>query len=174
MNPSMHAKKTPLAPWPTRLAIYCLSASLAGQPVIISAQTIVSGTTATQHITANNGMPIINIATPSVKGVSHNQFNQFNVNSQGLILNNAKAINSTQLAGFIDANPNLQAGNTANLIVNEVISANRSQLNGYTEVAGQAANVILANPYGISCNGCGFINTPRATLTTGIPTLQNG
>ncbi|MFS2097307.1 filamentous hemagglutinin N-terminal domain-containing protein, partial [Pseudomonas sp. Pseusp11] len=42
------------------------------------------------------------------------------------------------------------------------------------EVAGQSARVIVANPYGISCNGCGFINTPRVTLTTGKPVLDNG
>jgi len=27
----------------------------------------------------------------------------------------------------------------------------------------------VANPYGITCNGCGFINTPNVTLTTGKP-----
>ncbi|MDY7568963.1 hypothetical protein RGV32_03770 [Pseudomonas sp. CCC4.1] len=27
----------------------------------------------------------------------------------------------------------------------------------------------MANPYGITCNGCGFINTPNVTLTTGKP-----
>ncbi|EKO4270051.1 contact-dependent inhibition toxin CdiA, partial [Escherichia coli] len=29
-----------------------------------------------------------------------------------------------------------------------------------------------ANPYGITCDGCGFINTPRATLTTGRPVMN--
>ncbi|SFW90445.1 adhesin HecA family 20-residue repeat-containing protein, partial [Pseudomonas sp. NFACC09-4] len=48
------------------------------------------------------------------------------------------------------------------------------QLRGYTEVAGKSAHVIVANPYGITCNGCGFINTPRATLTTGKPVVENG
>ncbi len=45
-------------------------------------------------------------------------------------------------------------------------------MQGYTEVAGKAANVIVANPYGITCNGCGFINTPNVTLTTGKPQLD--
>ncbi|EOU9832439.1 TPA: contact-dependent inhibition toxin CdiA, partial [Escherichia coli] len=48
----------------------------------------------------------------------------------------------------------------------------RSLLQGYTEVAGKAANVIVANPYGITCDGCGFINTPHATLTTGRPVMN--
>ncbi|ENZ8451362.1 hemagglutinin repeat-containing protein, partial [Escherichia coli] len=43
---------------------------------------------------------------------------------------------------------------------------------GYTEVAGKAANVMVANPYGITCDGCGFINTPHATLTTGRPVMN--
>ncbi|EGT5746599.1 Contact-dependent inhibition of growth factor CdiA, partial [Cronobacter dublinensis subsp. dublinensis] len=31
---------------------------------------------------------------------------------------------------------------------------------------------MVANPYGITCNGCGFINTPNVTLTTGKPTFD--
>ncbi|MFP8009644.1 filamentous hemagglutinin N-terminal domain-containing protein, partial [Pseudomonas aeruginosa] len=50
------------------------------------------------------------------------------------------------------------------LILNQVTGGNRSTLAGYTEVAGQSARVIVANPHGITCQGCGFINTPRATL----------
>lgn len=42
-------------------------------------------------------------------------------------------------------------------------------VDGHIEVAGAKADVILANPYGITCSGCGFINTDRATLTTGTP-----
>src|SRR6185436_14105369 len=46
---------------------------------------------------------------------------------------------------------------------------NPSLLRGYTEVAGNRADVVVANPNGITCNGCGFINTSRGTLTTGLP-----
>ncbi|MHB1117843.1 hemagglutinin repeat-containing protein [Sideroxydans sp.] len=60
------------------------------------------------------------------------------------------------------------------MILNEVTSTNRSQLNGYTEVAGQRAEVIIANPNGITCNGCGFINTSRGVLTTGTPVMGAG
>ncbi|MHB1116272.1 hemagglutinin repeat-containing protein [Sideroxydans sp.] len=59
-------------------------------------------------------------------------------------------------------------------MLNEVTSTNRSQLNGYTEVAGQRAEVIIANPNGITCNGCGFINTSRGVLTTGTPVMGVG
>ena len=91
-----------------------------------------------------------------------------------MILNNAiNRTQETQLGGIILGNPNL-GGRAANVILNEVNGGSPSQLKGYTEVAGQSAHVIVANPYGVSCNGCGFINTPKATLTTGKPVIENG
>lgn len=123
-------------------------------------------------IKAPNGVPIVNIVTPNSQGLSHNKFSNFNVDQQGLILNNAKTVANTQLAGYISYNPNL-TGDAAKLILNEVTGTNKTLLRGYTEVAGQSADVIIANPNGISINGGGFINTPNATLTTGVP-MMNG
>ncbi|MEE9929083.1 hemagglutinin repeat-containing protein [Microvirgula aerodenitrificans] len=122
---------------------------------------------------APSGLTVVQIAAPSAAGVSHNQYQQFNVPKAGVILNNSQKVTSTQLAGYIEGNANL-AGGTARVILNEVIAANPSRLNGFLEVAGQKAEVIIANPWGISCSGCGFINTSRATLTTGTPILSNG
>ena len=124
-------------------------------------------------IKAPNGVPIVNIVTPNSQGLSHNKFSNFNVDQQGLILNNAKTVANTQLAGYISYNPNL-TGDAAKLILNEVTGTSKTLLRGYTEVAGQAADVIIANPNGISINGGGFINMPSATLTTGTPMLSGG
>ncbi|MCB5186971.1 hemagglutinin repeat-containing protein [Methylobacillus caricis] len=120
-----------------------------------------------------NGLPLVNIQTPSAAGVSRNTYSQFDVNTQGAILNNSNTNVQTQLGGWVQGNPFL-AGGTARVILNEVNSNNPSLLNGFVEIAGSRAQLVIANPAGISCNGCGFINANRATLTTGTPIINGG
>ncbi|WP_445286458.1 two-partner secretion domain-containing protein [Variovorax atrisoli] len=117
---------------------------------------------------APNGVPLVNIQTPSAAGVSRNVYNQFSVGSNGTILNNSRVNVQTQLGGFVQGNPDLATG-PARIILNEVNGGTPSQLRGYIEVGGQRAEVIIANPAGISVDGGGFINASRATLTTGTP-----
>ncbi|WED25523.1 hemagglutinin repeat-containing protein [Vibrio sp. DW001] len=160
----------PISSWRKTLT-YLLCGLINIQPVLAN---VVVGGTNTTTITAGNGVEVVNIAAPNSKGLSHNQYQQFNVDKSGLILNNSTAqLSQSQLGGLLQNNPNL-TGQAASVILNEVTGANRSQLQGYTEVFGASANVILANPYGITCDGCGFINTPRVTLSTGTPELANG
>lgn len=122
---------------------------------------------------ASNGISIVNINTPNDKGLSHNQYDSFSINNDGLILNNANRPVSTELAGYIMGNPNL-VGPTAKTILNEVTGTNSTAVNGALEVAGNKAHVIIANPNGISINNGTFINTNAATLTTGKPIIDNG
>ena len=118
------------------------------------------------------GVPVIQIAPPAA-GVSNNKFTEFNVGPSGVILNNNGAASQTQLAGQIAGNPHLGRG-PATTILNQVTARNPSQLRGLLEVAGHRANVIVANPAGITCDGCGFVNASRATLTTGRPRVGLG
>ena len=119
-------------------------------------------------VTSANGTVQVNIQTPSAAGVSRNSYSQFDVDKRGVILNNSRTDVGTQLGGFVQGNPWLAKGG-ARVILNEVNSSAPSQLKGYVEVAGQRAEVIIANPAGIQVDGGGFINASAAVLTTGLP-----
>ena len=139
---------------------------------VYSAPLQTDGSTNTTLDKARNNVPIVNIANPNARGLSHNKFIHYNVDNEGLILNNSNQTNiNTQLGGIIFGNANLT--NQASAILNEVTSSNRTVLNGWTEVAGQRADLIIANPNGLSINGAGFINTNNITLTTGSSSFSN-
>lgn len=155
-----------------------ISCLLVAQQSLIAGSLTVDKTAPTSNQanleSARNGVPIVNIVAPNQKGLSHNKFSDYNVNKEGLILNNSnKREVNTQLSGYIYGNQNLKNG-TAKTILNEVTSKNKSELKGFTEVAGDRANVVVANPNGIYINGAGFINTSRAAITTGNPNIKNG
>ena len=115
-----------------------------------------------------NGIPLVNITAPSSGGVSRNEYEIFNVPDKGAILNNSYTLSKTELAGYVQGNNNM-AERPAKIIVNEVTGAGSTSMDGFLEVAGNRADVVIANPNGITVNGGGFINTGKAFLTTGKP-----
>ena len=115
---------------------------------------------------AANGITLVNVAGPSAGGVSRNDYANFNVPQNGVILNNSHQMANTKLGGYVPGNANMMRG-SANVIVNEVTSHNPTEMKGFIEVAGRKASVVVANPNGITVDGGGFINTDRAVLTTG-------
>ena len=117
---------------------------------------------------ADNGIPVVNIAATNGAGVSINEYSELSIDPAGLILNNGYTISRTELAGWIDRNPNLAYG-PAQIIVNQVTGAGITNMNGFLEIAGGRADVVIANENGIRVSGGGFINTDRAILTTGRP-----
>ncbi|MFC5476267.1 filamentous hemagglutinin N-terminal domain-containing protein [Paraherbaspirillum soli] len=151
------------------LAALPMVAVMAASPALAqSALNTATGAVAPGIAAAANGTPVVQINAPNQAGVSHNKFTDYNVGAQGLILNNSTTAVQTQLGQQIDGNVKLN-GKTAGVILNEVIGSSATQLNGITEIAGATAQLIVANPNGISADGAGFVNASRVTLTTGAP-----
>lgn len=156
----------PLARGASWLLIY-LTAVQPLHPAIAAG--IVAANGNTQVVIKPGNVPVVNIATPNGVGISHNTYQDFNVGGPGAVLNNATQGGKTQLGVTIDNGNSRLKGKPAELIINEVTSGNRSELKGKLEVFGNKAGVMIANPNGITCDGCGFINAPSVTLTTGKP-----
>ena len=124
---------------------------------------------------APNGVPIVNISTPNKNGISINEFNEYNIDKKGQILNNADNYGRSHLGGLINANPNLAPNQAANLIILQVNGSNRSQIEGYLEaLSRQRVDVILSNENGLYINNGGTINIKNFTATTGRVNLKDG
>jgi len=161
-----------VSPFSMRCVAFATLVTLGAVPARVLAQVTGAGERAPSVVQTPNGLPQININTPSAAGVSQNTYSQFDVPRGGAILNNASAMTQTQQAGMINGNPNLGPGQSARIILNQVNSTAPSQLRGFLEVAGSRAEVIVANGSGIVVDGGGFINTTRGILTTGTPILD--
>ena len=158
--------------WLDRALRTALIAALVSGP--IAAQVTPGGQHAPTLDMAANGTPVVKINAPNGAGVSHNSYDRFDVEKRGLILNNSAEITTTKLAGYIDGNRAVKDAGPTRLILNEVISGAPSRLAGYVEVAGTPAQVVVANAQGITCAGCGFLNAPQVTLSSGQPFLSAG
>ena len=110
---------------------------------------------------------ITNIAVPNFRGVSTNSYETFHIPSNGVVFNNSDSATTSQLLGDISKNPNYNDGDAASIILAQVSGTDISLLLGTFEVVGAEAVVIIANPNGISCNACNFINASRVDLVTG-------
>ncbi|WP_241020171.1 hemagglutinin repeat-containing protein [Burkholderia sp. Ac-20345] len=152
-----------------RHAAFAVLVAAGATPIWANAQIVGGGANAPSVIQTQNGLPQVNINKPGSSGVSLNTYNQFDVQKPGAILNNSPTIVNTQQAGYINGNPNFGPNDAARIIVNQVNSPNASQIRGAIEIAGQKAELVIANPSGIFLDGAGFVNTSRAVLTTGVP-----
>ena len=124
---------------------------------------------------APNGVPVINISTPSPKGTSVNSFKEFNVDSRGVEILNNTGVGRGYLSGIVNPNPNLRPGQEAGTVVFRVTGANRSEIEGYiSALSRRPINLFIANENGIYVNGGGFINVNRAGLVTGKINIQDG
>ena len=145
-----------------------LSLLLGTMPALANEPSIIADPGASNRpdiLKAPNETLIINITNPDSKGVSMNEYSRFNTPTTGTILNNSNKNIDTKIAGQIDANYRLNK--EASLIINKVNSAEKSSLKGNLEVAGSRADVVIANPNGISVDGLNMINSRSLTLTTG-------
>ncbi|KVW37026.1 filamentous hemagglutinin N-terminal domain-containing protein [Burkholderia ubonensis] len=129
-----------------RVMFFCLAAAGTLPRCALAAGIVPDGGTATSVSLAPDGRQLVNLA-PAVAGVSSNTYSSFNVTAAGATLNNT--------------------GINARTIVNQVTSTNPSLIQGQIDVAGPRANVVLANPNGITVNGGSFVNTGHIALSTG-------
>lgn len=146
---------------------------------IVIDQNAHAGAGAPNFVQSSNGTDVLNIVKPTNGGVSHNKFLEYNVSDKNLILNNLAFQNGapqgeSTLGGTVSYNPNFGTGSAARVILNEVTSNSTTALNGYTEVFGNKAALIIANPNGITAAGAGFINLSRLTMITGKPNVVDG
>ncbi|NML29634.1 two-partner secretion domain-containing protein [Paraburkholderia antibiotica] len=128
------------------LQLYLLLATAGLYNPANAAGIVTDGRTATSVATASNGHQTVSLS-PAVGGVSHNTYSSFNVSAAGADLNNT--------------------GINANTIVNQVTSTNPSLIQGAISVLGPRANVILANPNGVTVDGGSFVNAGHVVLSTG-------
>ncbi|MCX9893678.1 filamentous hemagglutinin N-terminal domain-containing protein [Klebsiella pneumoniae] len=142
--------------------MFKFKASYVALAAVLTSSVVYADPTSYTH---SSGATVIDIEKPNAAGVSHNLYRDFNVGANGTILNNSGDDVSHSTFGNIARNNNLTAG-SASVILNEVTSKNASSLKGFIEVNGQKADVVIANPNGITCSGCSFVNTNKAILTT--------
>ena len=152
-----------------RTLALCMLSSATLTPALAQQVPTTKGVSVTKSV---RSVPVINIAAPNASGVSHNIYSKFDVQETGVILNNSTQAGTSAIGGRTLQNSNLRGG-AASLIINEVQGA-PSQLKGKLEVFGKTASILIANPNGISCDGCSFSNVWRVSLAAAKPEFSAG
>ncbi|CAJ0803714.1 hypothetical protein LMG19083_03932 [Ralstonia psammae] len=119
------------------------------------------------------GVPTINVTAPNASGLSLNQLRSLTVDQSGLVYNNSLTGGGTFLGGNVAGNSNLAASGPASTILTQITSTDAIRLNGTVEVFGAPASLIFAAPGGFFLAGAGFTNSPKVTLSTGVPQFLN-
>ncbi|MCP1226169.1 hemagglutinin repeat-containing protein [Sebaldella sp. S0638] len=115
----------------------------------------------------NNQAVIININTPNSRGISVNDFENFQT-KEGVVFNNfGEGVGRSYLAGMMAANPNLSKEQAARLILNRVGGNNRVEIEAFLEVMSHdKTDVLFSSTNGFYLNNTGFINFDKVMFTT--------
>lgn len=103
-------------------------------------------TTTDAHTAAHP--PTVDIAPPNSAGISYNSYQEFDVTSSGIVLNNGPAVR---------------------MILHKAIGYRPSKLDGIVKIAGQPAQLAFSNTNGMHLWGCNFLNTRRIIFAAGEP-----
>ncbi|WP_368936496.1 filamentous hemagglutinin N-terminal domain-containing protein [Proteus penneri] len=124
------------------LSIFVSVSCYATQDVVLNANSL---SDAQVSINDDIGKTQVKLINTNQDNVAHIYYDRFNINNDGLSLDNDKA----------------------ELIINEVVSHESSELHGDLELQGKKATVIIANPNGISCYDCSFSGIDDIKLISG-------
>lgn len=137
----MAMKKIPLFTL-SLLSVFVSVSCYATQDVVLNANSL---SDAQVSMNDDIGKTQVKIINTNQDNVAHIYYDRFNINNDGLSLDNDKA----------------------ELIINEVVSHESSELHGDLELQGKKATVIIANPNGISCYDCSFSGIDDIKLISG-------
>lgn len=148
------------------------------QPALAVELAAVDGPMGTAIVDTQGLAPVIDIVAPNAQGLSHNQWQHYNVGTAGVVLNNSLTSGHAQIAGqtlAIGANAQF-ADTAASTILNEVVGTRGSTIDGEQVIFGQAADYVLSNPNGISLNGARLTlnEANNATYVVGAAVLEDG
>ncbi len=105
--------------------MFKFKASYVALAAVLTSSVVYADPTSYTH---SSGATVIDIEKPNAAGVSHNLYRDFNVGTNGTILNNSgDDVSHSTLLAISHRNNNLTAG-SASVILNEVTSKNASSL----------------------------------------------